>query len=156
MEKKVLNDQSGSINVITNEDAKKQWKELEDTLLKKRSFINPELRIFDTYIEHLEDFEVVKENNTFYRARKNEKEKSFSHDDIKAPQSHLSKSGRLNPVGISYLYLSDSPETCCAEVRPWVGAKVTVAEFYLVRDLIMKDLRLVNPKNTFQKSVKRS
>jgi len=47
--------------------------------------------------------------------------------------------GRANPKGIPYLYLSTDRETACAEVRPWIGSLISVAQFQTLREL-----RLVN------------
>ncbi len=51
--------------------------------------------------------------------------------EMGAPPPHLARGGRLNPGGIRYLYLASDQETALAEVRPWVEATVTVAEFQL-------------------------
>lgn len=47
--------------------------------------------------------------------------------------------GRANPKGIPYLYVATDEETAIAEVRPWVGAQVSVA---LLRT--GRELRIVN------------
>ena len=49
------------------------------------------------------------------------------------------REGRANPRGISYLYLSTSPETAMHEVRPWTGSVLSAAVFE-----IREDLRLVD------------
>lgn len=49
--------------------------------------------------------------------------------DMGAPPREATRPGRLNPTGIPYLYLSSDKETAIAEVRPWMGANVTVASF---------------------------
>jgi hypothetical protein len=48
-------------------------------------------------------------------------------------------SNRANPKGIAYLYLATNPITAIHEVRPWVGAVVSVAAFELLRDLRIVD-----------------
>jgi hypothetical protein len=55
------------------------------------------------------------------------------------PDPELVRDGRVNPRGIAYLYLSSVPNTACAEVRPWLGAYVSVGQFETKRDL-----RIVN------------
>jgi RES domain-containing protein len=47
--------------------------------------------------------------------------------------------GRANPKGIAYMYLSEKRNTALAEVRPWVGAYVSVAVFEILRDLKLVD-----------------
>jgi len=64
-------------------------------------------------------------------------------DDIPSPLSSermkplrgRAREGRANPKGIPYLYVSTHRDTAMAEVRPWVGALVSVAQFKIVRDL---------------------
>lgn len=60
-------------------------------------------------------------------------------DEMGAPPSEEAKDGRINPDGISYLYLANNKETAIAEARPWVGAEVSVGYF-----TILKDRRLIN------------
>jgi hypothetical protein len=47
--------------------------------------------------------------------------------------------GRANPKGIPYLYTSTDRDTSLAEVRPWVGSFISVAQFK-----IHSRLRVVN------------
>lgn len=153
-------DIGGSFYVVTEKEAKELWGELENKLKQKRYFINPKGNIFKHYIDTLGEIKIIKDEGNFYRARKNERGKKFSKEQMGAPDWYLCKSGRLNPVGISYLYLSDSIETCCAECRPWIGAKITFAKFNIKRDLILKDLRVTkqekNQKRSAKKAIKRS
>ncbi len=45
-----------------------------------------------------------------------------------APPEWKARAGRGNPSGISYLYVSDEEATAIAEVRPYLGAKVSIAK----------------------------
>lgn len=56
-------------------------------------------------------------------------------DKMLAPPVELAKGGRANPQGISYLYCAMDESTAIAEVRPWKGAKITVAGIKLKRRL---------------------
>ena len=47
--------------------------------------------------------------------------------------------GRANPRGIAYMYLAEKLQTAVAEVRPWVGAHVSVGFFEILRDLTLVD-----------------
>jgi len=49
--------------------------------------------------------------------------------ELMAPPPYKTKEGRINPRGISYLYLSNIVETAIIEVRPWLGQKVSVGYF---------------------------
>jgi hypothetical protein len=55
--------------------------------------------------------------------------------DIVAPLPHKSRDGRINPSGISYLYLSNDIETAILEVRPWLKQDVTVGYFEIANNL---------------------
>lgn len=51
------------------------------------------------------------------------------------PKPNLASDGRANPRGIPYLYLATTKETSIAEMRPWVGAYISVAQFKTQREL---------------------
>lgn len=55
------------------------------------------------------------------------------------PLRDRAREGRANPKGIPYLYVSTEQETALAEVRPWIGSRVSVAQLRTSREL-----RLVN------------
>jgi hypothetical protein len=55
------------------------------------------------------------------------------------PDSAKVGSGRANPKGIAYLYLATNPMIAIHEVRPWVGAVVSVAAFEVSHDLKIVD-----------------
>lgn len=56
------------------------------------------------------------------------------------PQSRLVKEGRINPRGIAYLYLAVDKETAVSEIRPFVGALVTVAWLRTTKELTLVNL----------------
>ncbi len=62
----------------------------------------------------------------------------FFHKRMK-PLNDSACEGRANPKGIPYLYLSTDMNTAMAEVRPWVGSYISVAQFKL-----LKNVRLIN------------
>jgi hypothetical protein len=69
------------------------------------------------------------------------------------------KEGRVNPKGIPCLYAADSIGTAIAEVRPWIGAEVSVANLSTTKALKIIDctmhlgakskilLAIMNPHN---------
>lgn len=61
------------------------------------------------------------------------------------PSSKFVGNGRANPVGIAYWYGATDPETAVAEMRPWQGAVLTVAELYATRDLQLIDCGNTQP-----------
>lgn len=66
------------------------------------------------------------------------------------PLSDRAKEGRANPAGISMLYLASAELTAVAEVRPWVGSELSVAQFRIARDLRVIDLSLGHGQTSLQ------
>jgi RES domain-containing protein len=63
------------------------------------------------------------------------------------PLRDRAREGRANPKGIPYLYLATREETAVAEVRPWIGSYVSIAQFVLKRNV-----RVVNCMTDDQRS----
>ncbi len=55
------------------------------------------------------------------------------------PLPRSAKEGRVNPKGIPCLYLADKRDTAMSEVRPWIGAHVSLGSFVTVKDLRVMD-----------------
>jgi hypothetical protein len=55
------------------------------------------------------------------------------------PTPEFAVDGRVNPRGIPCLYLASNKATAVAEVRPWVGSYVSLAEFKVMKDCEMLD-----------------
>src|SRR5207253_1567654 len=75
-----------------------------------------------------------------------ERPSPYSPRDMGPPPKHRSIEGRLNPPGIPYLYLASDPDTAIAEVRPWIGAELTVGKFRVTRQLRVVDTSLDTPR----------
>jgi hypothetical protein len=56
------------------------------------------------------------------------------------PRPSRSIEGRANAAGVPVLYLGTTEQTVISEVRPWVGAEISVAQFKLKRKLRALDL----------------
>lgn len=65
------------------------------------------------------------------------------------PLIDRAREGRANPTGIPALYLATSPETAVSEVRPWIGADVSVALCRLLRPLRTLDLTRGHGQSSF-------
>lgn len=89
---------------------------------------------------------VVKKGHVLWRAQLGEGEPWPVNDEQEPmpvahppermrPRPRRATEGRANPKGIPYLYLADDRDTAMAEVRPWIGASVSVAQFRVARDL---------------------
>ena len=60
--------------------------------------------------------------------------------EMGAPPPNLASAGRLNPEGIPYFYAALERDTAIAEVRPWPGARFSVARFATRASLEVLDL----------------
>lgn len=66
----------------------------------------------------------------------------YNKEDMLAPQTKEdAKAGRVNPEGISYLYLAENLETAIAEKKPFIGDSITVAAFALNRKVKIVDIK---------------
>lgn len=61
-------------------------------------------------------------------------------DEMGPPPPEVATEGRLNPEGISCFYAALEEETAVAEVRPWSGARLSVAQFKILEDVELIDL----------------
>jgi hypothetical protein len=81
--------------------------------------------------------------NVLCRARSVDKKCSIQTWDLELemgpPPANKANHSRMNPAGISYLYLSTDIETCISEIMPSVGQKVWLARFVLKQDLKILD-----------------
>lgn len=71
-----------------------------------------------------------------YRARihKNADQNTFSLDKMKCPRKEDATSGRANPQGIPYLYLSKNPKTTLYETRATYLDEVSVGKFKIKKN----------------------
>lgn len=65
------------------------------------------------------------------------------------PLTDRAREGRANPTGIPVLYVGSTIETAVSEVRPWVGAELSVAWCRLLRPLRAIDLFRGHGKSSF-------
>lgn len=86
---------------------------------------------------------------TFYRARVCSNDDGFPKSKMGAPPMRLATSGRVNPIGISVLYLADSIKTTLHEIRAGVYDYVTVGNFRLKRDIEIIDFANFNKISPF-------
>lgn len=57
------------------------------------------------------------------------------------PPKDKVNNGRANPLGIPYLYVASTIDTAISEVRAHKGETLTIAEFTMLDDLELADLR---------------
>lgn len=66
----------------------------------------------------------------------------FPPEQMGTPPPTLSTSGRINPEGIPYLYCAGELDTAGAELRPWKGSFLTIAEIQIEHNLHIVDLTI--------------
>ena len=77
--------------------------------------------------EKHENIEIIYEDDT-----------PFAADRMK-PRQYAAHEGRANPRGIPCLYVATDSETAMAEVRPWLGANVSIGQFRLKKQVTLID-----------------
>jgi hypothetical protein len=60
-------------------------------------------------------------------------------EDRMMPNPSKVGDGRANPRGVAYLYLANSAATAGSEMRPWLGALMSISQFETKRDLKIVD-----------------
>jgi hypothetical protein len=73
----------------------------------------------------------------------------FTRPEMGAPPSEIATAGRANPVGIPYLYLAYSVDTCVYETRASNHARVSVARFHPTRPLDVLNLADIEAPDFF-------
>jgi RES domain len=128
------------------------YREFERRVRHTRRFVwKPEVRAFlDTVGATLKGRDVkISDGTLLYRAQLgidydpvNDEdgnqigEEPHGFDEVRMkPLSNRAKEGRVNPAGITVLYLASAEKVAVSEVRPWVGSELSVAQFEIVRDL---------------------
>ena len=101
-------------------------------------------------LEHLLKINSVKlpKGKIFYRGRISDST-GFQREKMWNPPNHLAKSGRANPVGISYLYIANDLPTTLFETRATLYDYVSVGEFRLLEDIQVIDLKTIGNQDPF-------
>jgi len=131
-----------------NTDRLMRWEKLRDELMFGNRFF-PEVK-FDSerLSELLEDLVLDSDElpTDWYRARLLNQDGLYAINEMGAPPKELAGHGRANPAGIPYLYLGSTETTAIAEIRPHTGERACVANFTVVDNLKIVDLR--NPRKS--------
>ncbi|MBU0694683.1 MAG: RES family NAD+ phosphorylase [Candidatus Omnitrophica bacterium] len=103
------------------ETSKSRIEEIKEGSILWRSQLGHDWEPYSEGKEHIDDFPCA-----------------FRPERMK-PIQNSSSEGRANPKGIPYLYISTEMNTAMAEVRPWIGSYISMAQFKL-----LKSARLMN------------
>lgn len=136
------------------------WETLKDALKWKNRFVTDlkelENRGWDGYFNTQYE---LKNNIKLYRARLHHKNEpnAFGLNEMGCPPNEHSGSGRANPSGIPYLYLSEDENTVLYEVRATYLDELSIGMFQLKNDNesveivdFTKDSPLYQPENIKQ------
>lgn len=107
--------------------------------------------VFDfAKLEHILKINSVKisKGKIFYRGRLSDVA-GFPKEQMRNPPNHLAKSGRANPVGISYLYIANDLMTTLFETRAALHDYVSIGEFRLQEDIQIIDLKEIGNQDPF-------
>ena len=122
----------------TIKEGESVWENLKKEIREKSRFFSKSDVLDDNYalFERL----TLHKDDKLFRARITPADKrKFKPKDMGCPPGELSKAGRSNPLGISYLYLSKDIETTYYEVRATFLDNVSVGKFVLGSDLNLID-----------------
>lgn len=89
------------------------------------------------------------EGSVFYRSRLWKDGHGFGKNELGAPPVRRAGAGRVNPEGISVLYLSDDIKTTLYEIRARLYDCVSVGKFIAQRDLELINLTLLDEISPF-------
>ena len=96
-------------------------------------------------------FRPMDKRRTLFRVRSEKPDERFeTFKKLGPPRNERATSGRMNPAGISYLYLAWELRTAVGEVVRKTPARVAVGEFRPKKDLVLLDLTaLPEPPSVF-------
>lgn len=144
VEQKVILDHSKKTKTL------EQWRTFTKEIKRNnRYFLGKEIDL-ELLRYLLDNFHTKKyrKGKIFYRARVC-KQNGLGKEKMGKPPSEKAASGRANPVGIPYLYVSTDQETVKHESRATHLDYLTVAEFKLEKDIKVVSLRGVEEVSPF-------
>jgi len=119
----------------------KKWETFANEIKYNNRFFLKEVIDLDLLAKLLKNFsKSYDKGKIFYRARISTKT-GFIADEMGKPPADKATSGRANPNGIPYLYLSTKVETAIYESRSSYLDYITIAEFRLTDELQVISLR---------------
>ena len=127
-----------------------QFRQLAKRIVTDNHFlIEPDLLVlFDSIGERISG--TIEEGATFYRARigvektvwsmdldsrPRQRSVPYTNTNLGAPPPLLTRAGRINRSGVSYLYLATDEETAAMELRPHPGHEISIGQFRPIRPL---------------------
>jgi hypothetical protein len=126
------------------------WKEFSNSIKETNRFHNAMFNAiaFERILKTVSKTYPI--NSRFFRARIADDKNGFSVDKMGAPPIAKRSAGRINPEGISALYLSSDSETILNEVRASAFDYVSIGEFKLKRDIEIANLSAISSTSPFR------
>ena len=89
----------------------------------------------------------IQTDTTLYRARGRNKNDHWASEasELGAPPPEMASAGRMNPAGISYLYLAFEQDTALSEIRSNQYEKSAIGTFKVARNLRVLNLTRLPP-----------
>jgi hypothetical protein len=127
-----------------------QWESLKSEIIVRNRFFLENVIDLESLEKHLCDKEkIYKAGELFYRGRISTKE-GLQLAEIGKPPVNKATSGRANPKGIPYLYISTDLDTTLYETRATYLDYVTVGTFRLTSDIKVVKLIGIDDLNPFE------
>lgn len=118
------------------------WQKFVETITYENRYhtntIN--LSLLKKFIGYKQKVIKCNEGKKYYRGRISAGEE-YTEKKMYSPPKGKATSGRLNPEGISVLYLSDKEQACYQEIRASFNDDVYIGEFELTKDIKVADFR---------------
>jgi hypothetical protein len=111
------------------------WDDFVEGIKRKNRFHSDHINTEKLFVFLRCAAERHKKGEVFFRSRICPDNKGFSRKEMGPPPESKIKAGRVNPTGISVLYLSDSIETTLYEIRAGVYDYVSIGRFTLLKDI---------------------
>ena len=122
--------------------------EMPKTLDPKMIDEQSEFGQFEFVFEDLAVSFKAEQEGSLFRARiydDREHKEKYTAAEVGAPPGDKARAGRANQAQQPVLYLANNRSTALAEVRPWKGAAVAIAEMRVKQRLSLVDLSQVRP-----------
>jgi hypothetical protein len=103
------------------------------------------------FLKKIINYHAIKmpKDEKLFRARLLNTGKGYPTNEMGPPPKGKAKAGRINPEGISCLYLSDTLETAVYEIRAGIKDKACVADFTLINEALIVDLTNIDAISPF-------
>jgi len=128
------------------------WGRLKDQLKWEKRYLTDIDELIEVGWDLLfNDFYILDSSTKLYRARLNEKNQDnpYNQDLMFSPPREETTSGRANPYGIPYLYLSKDYITTLYEIRATYLDNISVGEFKIKEDVELRIIDFTNSQSTF-------